>query len=180
MQLHHKRHHQAYINAANTALANFPELHGKSPEELLRSIKSVPGTIQHAVRNHVGGHANHTLFWDILTPGGPKMPGGALARKISSDLKSFEDMVRELSAAALGRFGSGWAWLAYYNQKLTVYSTANQDSPLMDGATPILGIDVWEHAYYIKYQNQRSQYVTAVFSLINWERVGKRLEAAVG
>jgi Fe-Mn family superoxide dismutase len=154
-------------------------LHGKSPDELLRAIKTVPGSIQQAVRNNVGGHANHTLFWDILTPGGPKKPGSALERKITSDLKSFDDMVRELSAAALARFGSGWAWLAIYNKKLIVESTANQDSPLMNGATPILGIDVWEHAYYLKYQNRRDEYVTALLGLINWDRVAKRMDAAV-
>jgi Fe-Mn family superoxide dismutase len=180
MELHHKRHHQAYINNANLALQNNPELHGKSAEELLGAMNSVPGSIRLAVRNNVGGHANHTLFWDILAPGGAKTPGGSLARKLTSDLKSFEDMIRELSAAALGRFGSGWAWLSVYNKKLIVQSTANQDSPLMDGATPILGLDVWEHAYYLNYQNRRGDYVSNLLGLINWDRVGKRFEAAMG
>lgn len=180
MELHHKRHHQSYVNNANIALDGFPELHRLSPEEMLRDIKRVPGTIQQAVRNHVGGHANHTLFWDILTPGGSKMPRGALERKISSDLTNFETFIRELSAAANGRFGSGWAWLCVYNRKLSVYSTANQDSPLMDGATPILGIDVWEHAYYLNYQSRRPDYVKSMLGLINWDRVEKRLDAAMG
>lgn len=180
MELHHKRHHQSYVNNANIALQNNPELHGKSAEDLLRGIKTIPGSISQVVRNNVGGHANHTLFWDILTPGGPKMPKGALDKKLTADLKSFEDMVRELSGAAVARFGSGWAWLSVYNKKLIVQSTANQDSPLMDGATPILGIDVWEHAYYLNYQNRRADYVTALLGLINWDRVNQRLEAALG
>lgn len=180
MELHHKRHHQAYVNNANVALENFPDLHRMSAEEMLRNIRKVPGSIQRAVRNNVGGHANHALFWDILTPGGPKTPGGALARKIESDLESFAGLVGELSSAAMGRFGSGWAWLCLYNGKLTVYSTANQDSPLMDGATPILGIDVWEHAYYLTYHNRRADYINAVLGLINWDRVGARFEAAMG
>lgn len=179
MELHYKRHHQAYVNNANIALQHNPELHKMSAEDMLRGIKKIPGSIAQAVRNNVGGHANHTLFWDILAPGGPKMPKGQLEGKIASDLKSFEDMVRELSAAAVARFGSGWAWLTVYNKKLRVTSTANQDSPLMDGETPILGLDVWEHAYYLNYQNRRPDYVTALFGLINWDRVNKRLEAAL-
>ncbi len=178
MELHHKRHHQAYVDNANIALADYPDLQKMSAEDMLRNIRKVPGVIQQAVRNNVGGHVNHTLFWDILTPGGPKMPRGSLAHRIESDLGSFENFIRDFSAAAINRFGSGWSWLCFYNHKLTVYSTANQDSPLMDGATPILGLDVWEHAYYLNYQNRRAEYVKSVLGLINWDHVGKRLDAA--
>ncbi|MBE2213829.1 MAG: superoxide dismutase [Opitutaceae bacterium] len=180
MQIHHKRHHQAYIINANIALKDHPKLHAWSAEQMLRDIKKVPGTISTAVRNNVGGHANHTLFWDILTPGGPKEPSGALKSAIDRDLSNFGSMVVKLGEACMTRFGSGWAWLCVYNKKLSIYSTANQDSPLMDGATPILGIDVWEHAYYLKYQNKRAEYVKAVTGLINWDKVAERYKQALG
>jgi Fe-Mn family superoxide dismutase len=179
MQIHHTRHHQAYINNANIALKDYPDLHGWTAEQMLRDIKKVPGPISTTVRNNVGGHANHALFWDILTPGGPKEPNGALGSAIERDLTNFGTMVLKLNEAAMTRFGSGWAWLCVSNKKLSVFSTANQDSPLMDGATPILGIDVWEHAYYLKYQNKRADYVKAVVGLINWDKVGARYKQAM-
>ena len=179
MEIHYTKHHQAYINNANTALKDAPALASMEPEAILRDMKKVPGGIHNAVRNNVGGHVNHTLFWDILKPGGRKMPGGSLEKKITSDLTSFDQFVRQFSEAATTRFGSGWAWLIVYNKKLSVTSSANQDSPLMDGATPILGIDVWEHAYYLNYQNRRPDYVKAVLGIINWDRVGARFDAAM-
>jgi len=180
MQLHHKRHHQAYINNANVALKDHPSLHALTAEQMLRDFKKVPGTIAVAVRNNVGGHANHSLFWDILTPGGPKEPTGSFKGAIERDFTNFGSMVVKLNQECMTRFGSGWAWLCVYNKKLSVYSTANQDSPLMDGATPILGIDVWEHAYYLKYQNRRADYVKAILGLINWDKVGERYKQAMG
>jgi Fe-Mn family superoxide dismutase len=178
MEIHHRRHHQAYVNNANVALKDHPKLHALSAEEMLRDMKKVPASISTAVRNNVGGHANHTLFWDILTPGGPKQPDGALASAITRDFGGPGEMLVKLGEACTGRFGSGWAWLCVYNRKLSIFSTANQDSPLMDGATPILGIDVWEHAYYLKYQSQRAEYVKAVIGLINWSKVAERFKKA--
>ncbi len=178
MQIHHSKHHKAYIDNANRALAAYPEFGRMAPEELLRNINRVPGSIAIAVRNNVGGHANHALFWDILTPGGAKEPKGALANRIKTDFGNRDTFFREIGEAGAGRFGSGWAWLAVYNKKLFVISTANQDSPLMDGYTPLLGIDVWEHAYYLQYQNRRSEYFGAVMSVVNWDKVGARYEAA--
>jgi Fe-Mn family superoxide dismutase len=180
MEIHYSRHHQAYVNNANSALQLQPELRAMTPEQILRSIDRVTGSIRVAVRNNVGGHVNHVLYWDILTPGGAKAPPRALDNQITKDIGSFDEMIRRLASSAISRFGSGWAWLALYNGKLGVWSTANQDSPLMDGATPILGIDVWEHAYYLDYQYDRSAYVKAVLAAINWDRVNARFEAAVG
>jgi Fe-Mn family superoxide dismutase len=179
MEIHHTRHHRAYVDNGNRALAAYPDLGEMSPEALLRSMNRVPGSIAIPVRNNVGGHANHTLFWQILTPGGAKQPKGGLAGRIRTDFTSMDQLFRELGEAANTRFGSGWAWLAVYNRKLFVLSTANQDSPLMDGYSPILGIDVWEHAYYLNYQNRRSEYVGAVLSLINWDKVGELYDAAM-
>jgi Fe-Mn family superoxide dismutase len=179
MEIHHSKHHQAYISNANRALAAYPDLGRMSPEELLQNMRRVPGSIAVAVRNNVGGHANHALFWDILTPGGPKEARGALASRINADFGNRDTFLREIGEAAGARFGSGWAWLVAYNKKLSVISTANQDSPLMDGYVPLLGIDVWEHAYYLKYQNRRSEYVGAVMSVVNWDKVGERFAAAM-
>ncbi len=179
MEIHHSRHHLAYVNNANQALAAHPELARLGPEEMLRSMARVPGSIAIAIRNNVGGHANHALFWDILTPGGAKEPKGPLAGQINTDFGNRDTMLRELANACASRFGSGWGWLAVYNKKLFVLSTANQDSPLMDGYTPILGIDVWEHAYYLQYQNRRTEYVSAVLGQINWDKVGARHAAAL-
>ncbi len=179
MEIHHRGHHQAYVNNANKALKDHAQLQKMSAEEILREMKKVPTPIATAVRNNVGGHANHTLFWDILTPGGPKQPEGSLAGAISRDFSGLGEMLVKLGEACTGRFGSGWGWLCVYNRKLSIFSTANQDSPLMDGATPILGIDVWEHAYYLKYQSRRAEYVKAVVGLINWAKVGERYKKAM-
>jgi len=182
MQIHHGKHHQAYITNLNTALNKHPELSGKSVEELLRGINSVPEDIRTAVRNHGGGHHNHSLFWTIMAPagrGGGGEPTGALAdaiRKAFGDVAKFKE---QLGTAATSHFGSGWAWLTLANGKLEVASRPNQDSPLMDNKTPILGLDVWEHAYYLKYQNRRPDYVTAWWNVVNWQEVARRYEAAL-
>jgi Fe-Mn family superoxide dismutase len=179
MRIHHDRHHGTYVNNLNAALEGHPDLQAKSLDELLRNINSVPESIRTAVRNNGGGHANHSLFWEIMSPNGGGQPTGALADAISSTFGSFEKFKDEFSKAAAGRFGSGWAWLVVDNGKLAVTSTPNQDSPLMEGKTPILGLDVWEHAYYLKYQNKRPDYIAAWWNVVNWAEVGKRYEAAV-
>jgi len=182
MQIHHGKHHQAYITNLNTALNKHPELSSQSVEELLRGINSVPEDIRTAVRNHGGGHHNHSLFWTIMAPagkGGGGEPTGALAdaiRKAFGDVAKFKE---QLGTAATSQFGSGWAWLTLANGKLEVASRPNQDSPLMDNKTPILGLDVWEHAYYLKYQNRRPDYVTAWWNVVNWQEVARRYEAAL-
>ncbi len=175
MEIHHGKHHAAYVNNLNAALEKHPELHGWSLEELLGKIDQVPEDIRTVVRNNGGGHHNHTLFWDILTPGGAKEPSGKLAEAINATFGSFEELKTRLTQAGLSRFGSGWAWLVKDKDgKLHVYSTANQDSPLMEGHTPLLGIDVWEHAYYLKYQNRRPDYLAAIWNVINWDKVASR------
>ncbi|MCB0344976.1 MAG: superoxide dismutase [Bdellovibrionales bacterium] len=176
MEIHHTKHHQAYINNVNTALdgtawANRPV------EDVLRSISDIPENIRTAVQNNGGGHANHSLFWKIMSPKGGGQPSGALADAIKSDLGGFDSFKDAFSRAAATRFGSGWAWLCVQNGKLIVESTANQDSPLMAGKTPILGLDVWEHAYYLNYQNRRPDYISAFFSVISWDEVGRRFES---
>ncbi len=179
MEIHHGKHHAAYVNSLNAALEGHPELQSKSIEELLRGIDSVPESIRTAVRNNGGGHANHTLYWEIMTPGGAKEPGGELAEAINAAFGSFQNFKDEFAKAGAGRFGSGWAWLVVTKDgKLAVYSTANQDSPLMQGDTPILGMDVWEHAYYLKYQNRRPEYIQAFMNVINWDKVAERYAAA--
>ncbi len=178
MEIHHGRHHQTYVNNLNAALEGHPELAEKSVEELISDLNAVPESIRTAVRNNGGGHANHTLFWQIMSPNGGGQPSGALAEAINSTFGSFEQFKEKFTQAALGRFGSGWAWLVVNNGQLEIMSTPNQDSPLMEGKTPILGIDVWEHAYYLKYQNKRPDYVNAFFNVINWDEVAKRYEAA--
>ena len=180
MEIHHGRHHNTYVTNLNNALANYPELQSKTVEELISDLNAVPEAIRTAVRNNGGGHANHTLFWQILSPNGGGAPTGALAAAIDSELGGFEKFKETFSNAAATRFGSGWAWLAVSPEgKLKVYSLPNQDSPLMEGDTPILGLDVWEHAYYLKYQNKRPDYIAAFWNIVNWEEVGKRYEAAV-
>jgi len=181
MQIHHGKHHQAYVNNLNAALDKHAELHKKTLEELLRAINSVPEDIRTAVRNNAGGHHNHSLFWTIMAPagkGGGGEPGGALADAIKKAFGDFTKFKEQLAGAATSRFGSGWAWLALAGGKLEISSTANQDSPLMDGKVPVLGLDVWEHAYYLKYQNRRPDYITAWWNVVNWPEVGKRYEAA--
>jgi len=181
MQIHHGKHHQAYVNNLNTALAKHPELFEKSLEELLRGISSVPDDIRTVVRNNGGGHHNHSLFWTIMAPGGSKEnePEGAIAQAITRAFGDFRKFKELLAAAATGQFGSGWAWLTVAGDKLEIQGRANQDSPLMDNKIPILGLDVWEHAYYLKYQNRRPDYVAAWWNVVNWPEVGRRYEAAL-
>ncbi len=179
MEIHHSKHHQGYVDKVNAAIEG-TEWDGKSIEQLVSSIASVPEKIRTAVRNNGGGHANHSLFWTIMSPKGGGKPTGGLAAAINSDLGGFEKFQTEFSGAAAGRFGSGWAWLSVDNGKLKIESTANQDNPLMEGRTPVLGLDVWEHAYYLNYQNRRPDYISAYFQLINWEEVARRFDAAKG
>jgi len=179
MEIHHTKHHQAYITNLNAALEKAPELKQKSLEELLRAIQQVPEAIRAAVRNHGGGHANHTLFWQIMAPKAGGQPSGRLGEAIAKAFGGFDPFKEQFTAAAAGRFGSGWAWLVVKDGALAVESTANQDSPLMDGKTPILGLDVWEHAYYLKYQNRRPDYVTAWWNVVHWDEVARRYEAAL-
>ncbi len=182
MQIHHGKHHQTYITNLNNALSKHPELFTKSLEELLREINSVPDDIRTTVRNNAGGHHNHSLFWTIMAPiskGGGGEPGGALAEAIRRTFGDFAKFKEQLSAAATSQFGSGWAWLSVANGKLEVAGRPNQDSPLMDRRIPILGLDVWEHAYYLKYQNRRPDYVAAWWNVVNWAEVGRRFEAAL-
>jgi Fe-Mn family superoxide dismutase len=180
MEIHHDKHHAAYVTNLNNALKDHPDWQSKSIEDILRSINSVPEAVRTAVRNNGGGHYNHTMFWGILKPGGQKMPAGDLARAIDQTFSSFDAFKEKFSQAAITRFGSGWAWLVLDgSKKLQVYSTANQDSPLMDGHFPILGLDVWEHAYYLKYQNRRPEYVAAAWQVVNWDEVGKRFQSGM-
>ncbi len=174
MEIHHGRHHKAYVDNLNAALANHPALQAKSIEQLLREINSVPESDRQKVINNGGGHANHTMFWEIMGPGGGGAPTGAVAEAISSTFGDFTTFKTKLKESALARFGSGWAWLVLNGGKLQILSTANQDSPFMTGAYPVMGIDVWEHAYYLKYQNKRADYVDAWWNTLNWAAVGKR------
>jgi len=178
MEIHHDKHHAAYVTNLNKALENSPDLPSQSVEQLLRNFTQVPEAISTAVRNNGGGHANHSLFWEILTPGGSKAPANSLASKIDAAFGGFEAFQMLFSDAATTRFGSGWAWLVLDDGgKLQVYSTPNQDSPLMQGHTPILGLDVWEHAYYLKYQNRRPEYIKNFWSLVNWDVVAQKFAA---
>ncbi|MEK5434058.1 MULTISPECIES: superoxide dismutase [Paenibacillus] len=178
MEIHHDRHHNTYVTNLNAALEKAPELQSKSIEELLTDLNAVPESIRTAVRNNGGGHANHTLFWEVIGPNGGGAPTGALAAAIDSELGGFEKFKEDFAAAATTRFGSGWAWLVVKDGKLAVTSTPNQDNPISEGATPILGLDVWEHAYYLNYQNKRPDYIKAFWNVVNWEEVGKRYESA--
>jgi len=181
MQIHHGKHHQAYVTNLNNALNKHPELLNKSLEDLLRGISSIPEDIRTAVRNHGGGHHNHSLFWTIMAPagkGGGGEPTGALADAIKRTFGDFAKFKEQLSAAATSQFGSGWAWLTVSNGKLEIAGRPNQDSPIMENQTPILGLDVWEHAYYLKYQNRRPDYVTAWWNVVNWREVGRRYDTA--
>ncbi len=178
MEIHHTKHHQAYINNLNAALDKHLELHKKSLEDLLSDMGGIPEDIRTAVRNNGGGHHNHSLFWQIMGPKGGGEPSGKLADAIKKAFGGFDKFQEQLVQAGTTRFGSGWAWLAVSKGKLEVFSTANQDSPLMDGKTPILGLDVWEHAYYLNYQNRRPDYIKAWWNVVNWAEVGKRYEEA--
>lgn len=171
MEIHHSKHHQAYITNALAALEAYPELLEKNPVDLLKDLDAVPENIRTAVRNNVGGHVNHTLFWETLAPATGQTPSGALLEAINKDFGSVDGLLEKLDAAAKTRFGSGWAWLVLNNGTLEVISTANQDNPVMDGYTPLLGIDVWEHAYYLNYQNRRPDYIQNWFKVINWNKV---------
>ncbi len=182
MQIHHGKHHQTYITNLNTALAKHPELGDKSVEDLLRDIHTIPEDIRTTIRNNGGGHYNHSLFWTIMAPagsGGGGEPAGALADAIKRVFGDFPKLKEQLQTAAVSQFGSGWGWLTVANGKLEIAGRPNQDSPLMDGKTPILGVDVWEHAYYLKYQNRRADYVTAWWNVVNWPEVARRYEAAL-
>ncbi|GBD32825.1 MAG: superoxide dismutase [Mn] [Gemmatimonadales bacterium] len=180
MTIHHTKHHQGYVNNLNAALDKHPELHQKSLEELLRGIDQVPEDIRTAVRNNGGGHHNHSLFWQIMAPNAGGEPEGKLADAIKKTFGDFAKFKETFSNAAATRFGSGWAWLVVSGGKLEVYSTPNQDSPLMEGKIPILGLDVWEHAYYLKYQNRRPEYIAAWWNVVNWPEVARRFEEATG
>ena len=175
MRIHHDKHHATYVKNLNAALESHADLAGKSVDDLLRDIGSVPESIRKAVRNNGGGHANHTMFWQVMGPGGGSPPSGNVAAAINSSFGSFDSFKEQFAKAGATRFGSGWVWLINDRGALSVESSANQDSPLMDGKTAILGIDVWEHAYYLKYQNRRPDYISAWLNVINWDEVNKRL-----
>ena len=178
MHLHHEKHHNTYITNVYAALEEHPELAEKTIEELLADLNSVPEDIRTAVRNNGGGHANHSLFWTVLAPNAGGEPTGAVKDGIEEAFGSFDAMKEKFTAAAVGRFGSGWAWLVVSDGKLEITSTPNQDSPISEGKTPILGLDVWEHAYYLNYKNVRPEYIKAFWNLVNWDEVNSRLAAA--
>lgn len=180
MEIHHDKHHQAYVDNLNKALAAAPDLAGKGIEDLLRGFDAVPEAIRTAVRNHGGGHANHSLFWEIMGPGGGGAPGGELAAAIDQAFGSFTAFQEKLTNAAAGQFGSGWGWLVLSGGALEVIARPNQDSPLAEGKTPILGVDVWEHAYYLKYQNRRADYLKAWWNVVRWDAVADRFRKARG
>jgi Fe-Mn family superoxide dismutase len=174
MEIHHTKHHQAYVNNLNAAIEKAPELQGKSLDDLMRGINSVPEAVRTAVRNNGGGHWNHSMFWELMGPNKGGEPTGALADAIKQAFGDFSKFKEQFAAAATTRFGSGWAWLVNDGGKLSITSTPNQDTPLMDGKRAILGLDVWEHAYYLKYQNRRPEYITAWWNVVNWDAVAAR------
>jgi Fe-Mn family superoxide dismutase len=176
MEIHHGKHHAAYVNNLNAALEKHPALQGKSVEDLIRDLNSVPEDIRTAVRNNGGGHANHTMFWQIMAPNAGGAPTGAIAEAINGSFGSFDAFKEQVNKAGVGRFGSGWAWVIASGGKLVVESTANQDSPIMEGKKPIFGVDVWEHAYYLKYQNRRPDYLNAWWNVVNWAEINRRLQ----
>ncbi|MCR8643093.1 superoxide dismutase [Paenibacillus sp. N1-5-1-14] len=179
MMIHHDRHHNTYVTNVNAALEGHDELAAKSVEELIANLDAVPENIRTAVRNNGGGHANHSLFWEIIGPNGGGEPTGAIAAAIDSELGGFAKFKEDFAKTATTRFGSGWAWLSVNAEgKLVVSSTPNQDSPIMEGLTPVLGLDVWEHAYYLNYQNKRPDYIAAFWNVVNWEAVNARYAAA--
>ena len=175
MEIHHGKHHNAYVTNLNAALEKAPELQSKSIEDLLKDISKVPEAVRTAVRNNGGGHANHSMFWQIMAPKAGGAPTGAIADAITSSFGGFDKLKEEFKKAAIGRFGSGWAWLIASSGKLAIESSANQDSPVMEGKKIVMGIDVWEHAYYLKYQNRRPDYIDAWWNVVNWAEVNKRL-----
>ena len=180
MRIHHDKHHGTYVTNVNNALANHPDLAALPVEQLIQNLSRVPEDIRTTVRNNGGGHANHSFFWPIMAPNAGGQPGGALAEAINQTFGSFDAFKDQFAKAAAGRFGSGWAWLTMDGSALRIESTPNQDSPLMDGRTPILGLDVWEHAYYLKYQNRRADYIAAWWNVVNWPQVARNYEAARG
>ncbi|OCA91121.1 superoxide dismutase [Bacillus sp. FJAT-27225] len=178
MNIHHTKHHNTYVTNLNNALEGNEELLSKPVEEVIANLDAVPESARTAVRNNGGGHANHSLFWQIISPNGGGEPSGELADALNSKFGSLENFKEEFAKAATTRFGSGWAWLVVNNGELEVTSTPNQDSPLMEGKTPILGLDVWEHAYYLKYQNRRPEYINSFWNVVNWDEVSKRYSSA--
>lgn len=179
MEIHHTKHHQGYINNARRLLEPHPELLARGPDGILRDLAAVPEEIRTGLRNNVGGHANHTLFWSVLAPGGSELTGG-IANRVTADFGSIENFQTTFAKAALTRFGSGWAWLSVNAKgQLEIHSTANQDSPLSEGKQPLLGLDVWEHAYYLHYQNRRADYIAAFWKVVNWAKVDANYSAAV-
>jgi len=178
MNIHHTKHHNTYVTNVNAPLEGHEDLASKSVEELISDLNAVPEEIRTAVRNNGGGHANHSLFWKLLSPNGGGNPTGALGEAINSKFGSFDEFKEKFAAAGKTRFGSGWAWLVLSNGELEITSTPNQDSPLMEGKTPLLGLDVWEHAYYLKYQNKRPDYINAFWNVVNWEEVSNRYETS--
>lgn len=178
MHLHHDKHHNTYVTNLNAAIEKHPELGEKSVEDLISDMNAIPEDIRTAVRNNGGGHANHTFFWEIMAPNAGGQPTGAIKEAIDETFGSFDEMKTAFKTAATGRFGSGWAWLVVNNGKLEITSTPNQDSPLMDGQTPVLGLDVWEHAYYLKYKNVRPDYIEAFWNVVNWDKVNELFAAA--
>jgi Fe-Mn family superoxide dismutase len=180
MEIHHDKHHATYVANLNKALESQPELQGRSIEDLLADLNAIPEAVRMAVRNNGGGHANHALYWEILTPGGLKAPASGLEKAIQSVFGTLDEFTGQFSNAGLTRFGSGWSWLVLdSSKKLKVYSTANQDSPLSQGDIPLLGMDVWEHAYYLKYQNRRADYIKAFMSVVNWDVVSRNYDKAM-
>lgn len=180
MQIHHDKHHQSYIDKLNAALKDHPELIGQTVEELVSQVHTLPESVQKAVQNHGGGHANHSLFWEILSPDGGGQPEGEFLRAINDKFGEFDSFQKEFNSTAGSQFGSGWGWLVVNAAgELEVLSTANQDSPLMQGKIPVLGVDVWEHAYYLHYQNRRPDYLEAIWNVIDWEMVSEKYLAAV-
>ena len=179
MRVHHDKHHQAYVDNANAALEGTP-LADKPVDHILTNLDILPADKQTAVRNNVGGHANHSLFWEIMSPDGGGEPGGALADAIADTFDSVDALKQQLNDTGVKRFGSGWSWLVYDGTGLAVYSTANQDSPMLTDDVPLLGIDVWEHAYYLKYQNRRPDYLAAWWNVVNWDAVAERYKEAIG
>lgn len=178
MHLHHDKHHNTYVTNLNAAIEKHPELGEKSVEALIADMAAIPEDIKTAVRNNGGGHANHTFFWEIMAPNAGGAPTGAVKEAIDKAFGSFDEMKNQFKTAATGRFGSGWAWVVVNNGSLEIMSTANQDSPLMEGKTPILGLDVWEHAYYLKYKNVRPDYIEAFWNVVNWDKVNEHLANA--
>lgn len=179
MNIHHDKHHQTYVNNLNTALEKYPDLQDKSPEDLIRDLNAVPEDIRMAVRNNGGGHVNHTMFWNIMGPNAGGQPTGELAEAINSTFGSFDSFKEQLEKAGTTRFGSGWAWLVVDSGKLAITSTPNQDNPISEGKKPVLGVDVWEHAYYLKYQNKRPDYLKAWWNTVDWNKVAELYRAAL-